>query len=46
VATAGHGYIEDRRPGANADPYEVSTRILETVWGARVERAATAMVEA
>jgi glutamine synthetase len=31
VATAGYGYIEDRRPGANADPYEVAARILETV---------------
>jgi glutamine synthetase len=31
VAAAGYGYLEDRRPGANADPYEVSARILETV---------------
>jgi glutamine synthetase len=34
VASAGYGYLEDRRPGANADPYEVATRILETVCGA------------
>ena len=27
----GHGYIEDRRPGANADPYIVSSRLMETV---------------
>lgn len=25
------GYIEDRRPGANADPYRISTRILKTL---------------
>jgi glutamine synthetase len=24
------GYIEDRRPGANADPYEIAARILKT----------------
>jgi glutamine synthetase len=34
VATAGHGYLEDRRPGANADPYAVAARILETVCAA------------
>ena len=27
----GCGYFEDRRPGANADPYVVSFRLLETV---------------
>jgi glutamine synthetase len=31
VAAVGYGYLEDRRPGANADPYEVSARILKTV---------------
>ena len=25
------GYLEDRRPGANADPYQVATRILKTI---------------
>ncbi|MES2503606.1 MAG: glutamine synthetase beta-grasp domain-containing protein [Myxococcota bacterium] len=25
------GYIEDRRPGANADPYRISTRLLKTL---------------
>ncbi len=24
------GYLEDRRPGANADPYEVSARLIQT----------------
>jgi glutamine synthetase len=27
----GYGYLEDRRPGANADPYRVATRILKTL---------------
>ena len=27
----GCGYIEDRRPGANADPYIVSKAILNTI---------------
>lgn len=31
VQTAGAGYIEDRRPGANCDPYRVCARILRTV---------------
>ena len=30
VATEGYGYLEDRRPNANADPYEVATQILRT----------------
>lgn len=30
VATKGYGYMEDRRPGANADPYVISCRLLET----------------
>lgn len=30
VATKGCGYMEDRRPGANADPYVISNRLLET----------------
>jgi len=33
VATKGYGYLEDRRPAANADPYEVCTRILQTICG-------------
>jgi len=30
VSTDGHGYLEDRRPNANCDPYEVCKVILET----------------
>jgi glutamine synthetase len=33
VAVQGHGYLEDRRPAANADPYRVAARLLETVCG-------------
>ena len=31
VANKHYGYIEDRRPGANADPYRISARILKTL---------------
>lgn len=31
VANKGYGYLEDRRPAANADPYEVCTRLLKTI---------------
>ena len=27
----GHGYLEDRRPGANADPYVVSSQLMQAV---------------
>jgi glutamine synthetase len=33
VAQTGRGYLEDRRPNANADPYDVSTVIVKTVVG-------------
>lgn len=33
VATDGRGYLEDRRPGANSDPYRVARMIVETVCG-------------
>ena len=33
VVAQGHGYLEDRRPAANADPYRVAARLLETVCG-------------
>ena len=32
VEQDGRGYLEDRRPGANCDPYRVAARILETIW--------------
>ncbi|MCB0327963.1 MAG: glutamine synthetase beta-grasp domain-containing protein [Bdellovibrionales bacterium] len=31
VSRQGYGYLEDRRPGANADPYEIASRILKTI---------------
>ena len=31
VANKGYGYLEDRRPGANANPYEVATILVETI---------------
>lgn len=31
TAARGYGYIEDRRPGANADPYVVGKLLLETI---------------
>jgi len=31
VAKAGKGYIEDRRPNANMDPYRACARMIETV---------------
>lgn len=31
VAAAGAGYLEDRRPGANMDPYLVTLRLLQTL---------------
>lgn len=31
VAQKGYGYLEDRRPGANANPYEVATMLVETI---------------
>jgi glutamine synthetase len=33
VAQNGNGYLEDRRPNANADPYAVAARLLKTVCG-------------
>lgn len=33
VGTLGYGYLEDRRPNANADPYRISARMLKTVCG-------------
>ncbi len=33
VASKGYGYLEDRRPGANANPYEVAAILVETICG-------------
>lgn len=33
VAKDGHGYIEDRRPNANIDPYVVTRLMIETICG-------------
>ena len=33
VALEGKGYLEDRRPNANADPYRVASQLLKTVCG-------------
>lgn len=30
---AGHGYLEDRRPAANMDPYQVTAALVKTVCG-------------
>ena len=34
----GYGYIEDRRPGANSDPYLVAAKILATICNIEVSR--------
>lgn len=36
VANKGYGYLEDRRPGANANPYEVAAILVETICGVPV----------
>lgn len=41
VAAKGYGYIEDRRPGANANPYEVATVLVETICGVTVKENET-----
>lgn len=33
VATTGRGYLEDRRPNSNADPYQLADRLLRTTLG-------------
>ncbi len=37
VALEGHGYLEDRRPAANCDPYLVSALLVNTICGVGVE---------
>ena len=36
VAKKGYGYLEDRRPGANANPYEVAAVLVETICGVKL----------
>lgn len=36
VASKGYGYLEDRRPGANANPYLVTACLIATVCDARL----------
>ncbi len=36
VDLKGYGYIEDRRPGANADPYEVAAVLIKTICNIKV----------
>ena len=31
VSKQGYGYLEDRRPGANSDPYLVAARLIDTI---------------
>ncbi|AML55472.1 glutamine synthetase beta-grasp domain-containing protein [Coxiella burnetii] len=38
VASRGCGYLEDRRPGANADPYQVAAILLETICGIQLPK--------
>ncbi len=38
VALKGCGYLEDRRPGANADPYQVAAILIETICGLRASQ--------
>lgn len=33
AANAGKGYLEDRRPAANLDPYQICTALIETTCG-------------
>lgn len=41
VAIKGYGYLEDRRPGANADPYEIATILLQTICGVKIPEKET-----
>jgi glutamine synthetase len=46
VARDKKGYIEDRRPNANCDPYVVTRLIIETVCGAAERRRPTLLTAA
>ena len=39
VAQDGYGYIEDRRPNANCDPYQVTEIMVKTICGAAAANA-------
>lgn len=39
VEKNGYGYIEDRRPGANADPYMVAARLVATICEVELKHA-------
>lgn len=43
VQLQGHGYLEDRRPGANCDPYLVATRLIETIGNLHLKNQAENM---
>ncbi|MCD6039714.1 MAG: glnA [Gammaproteobacteria bacterium] len=38
VANKGYGYLEDRRPGANANPYEVAAVLVETICDIKIKQ--------
>jgi glutamine synthetase len=39
VAQKGYGYLEDRRPGANSDPYRVGRCLVAAVAGSSQKRS-------
>lgn len=41
VANQGYGYIEDRRPGANANPYQVAIALMSTICGVKETASST-----
>jgi glutamine synthetase len=45
VGQRGYGYLEDRRPGANCDPYVVSALLVETIAGVHTSPAAVQLRE-
>ena len=42
VEQGGRGYFEDRRPGANADPYKVAARLAATVFDIALDHSKAA----
>ena len=42
VANQGYGYLEDRRPGANCDPYQVCSALVETICNQKAKPRALA----